>query len=173
MVERLAMLRPEATEDHAAVRRLHERAFAPSDEEARLVDALRGMGDLVPELSLVAIEDGEVVGHIAFSHARLESGHAVLALAPMGVLPERQRRGVGSGLVRESLRRAARTEASLVVVVGHPEYYPRFGFERGDAYGVVDPFGAPPEAWMVHRLPAYSRDARGRVTFAEAFSLVG
>jgi putative acetyltransferase len=165
------MVRPEAIEDHEAIRRVHQRAFAPSDEEARLVDALRSSGDLV--LSLVATEDDEVVGHIAFSNARLESGHAVLALAPMSVLPERQRRGVGSALVREGLGRAARTEAPLVAVVGHPEYYPRFGFERGEAYGIVDPFGVPPEAWMVYRLPAYSAEARGRVTYAEAFSLVG
>jgi putative acetyltransferase len=162
-------VRPETARDHDAIRQVHERAFAPSIVEARLVDALRAARDLVPDLSLVAEEGGEVVGHIAFSRARLESGHEVLALAPMAVLPERQRKGVGSALVRESLRRAGDTSFPLVVVVGHSEYYPRFGFEPAAALGVEDPFGVPPEAWMVRRLPAYSLEARGLVTYAEAF----
>jgi putative acetyltransferase len=165
-------LRPEAAGDHAAIRHVHDRAFAPSRDEARLVDALREAGDLVPELCLVALTGGEVVGHIAFSRARLESGHTVLALAPMGVLPAYQRGGVGTALVREGLALAAGTGLPLVVVLGHPKYYPRFGFEPGDAYGVVDPYGAPREAWMVHRLPAYDPAARGLVTYAEAFSAV-
>jgi putative acetyltransferase len=100
------------------------------------------------------------------------AGHEVLALAPMAVLPERQRGGIGSALVRESLDRAAGTEFPLVVVLGHPEYYPRFGFEPGASHGVLDPYGVPPEAWMVRLLPSYTLGARGLVTYAEAFSLV-
>ena len=166
-------VRPETGADHEAVRHVHERAFAPSVVEASLVDELRAAGDLVPELCLVAEEGGHVLGHIAYSRARLESGHEVLALAPMAVLPQRQRGGIGSALVRESLARAAATDFPLVVVLGHPGYYPRFGFEPGAAYGILDPYGVPPEAWMVHPLPAYLPDARGLVTYAEAFSLVG
>ena len=165
-------VRPETGADHEAIWHVHERAFAPSIAEAKLVDELRAAGDLVPELCLVAEEGGEVVGHIAYSRARLDSGHEALALAPMAVLPERQRDGIGSALVRESLDRAADTEFPLVVVLGHPEYYPRFGFEPGAAHGVLDPYGVPPEAWMVRPLPAYTPDARGLVTYAEAFSLV-
>jgi putative acetyltransferase len=165
-------VRPETGADQEAVWHVHERAFAPSLAEAKLVDELRAAGDLVPELCLVAEEGGEVVGHIAYSRARLESGHEVLALAPMAVLPVRQRSGIGSALARESLDLAAGTEFPLVVVLGHPEYYPRFGFEPGAAHGILDPYGVPPEAWMVHRLPAYTPDARGLVTYAEAFSLV-
>jgi putative acetyltransferase len=92
-------VRPESPRDHCGIRRVQELAFAPSDGEARLVDALRADGDLVPELCLVAEEGGEVVGHIAFSRARLDSGHTVLSLAPMGVRPERQRDGIGAALV--------------------------------------------------------------------------
>jgi putative acetyltransferase len=168
----VADVRPETAADHDAIRHVHERAFAPSIGEANLVDELRTAGDLVPELCLVAEEGGEVVGHIAYSRAGLASGHEALALAPMAVLPERQRSGIGSALVRESLELAAGTNFPLVVVLGHPEYYPRFGFEPAAARGVLDPYGAPPEAWMVYLLPAYTPDARGQVTYAEAFSLV-
>jgi putative acetyltransferase len=168
----VADVRPEAEPDHDAVRRVQEQAFAPSTVEARLVDALRSDGDLVPELCLVADDGGEVVGHIAFSRAQLESGHAVLALAPMAVLPERQRQGIGAALARESLARAGGTSFPLVVVIGHADYYPRFGFEPGASLGLVDPYGAPPEAWMAYRLPAYTPEARGRVTYAGAFARV-
>jgi putative acetyltransferase len=167
----VADVRPEAPGDHDAIRRVHELAFAPSTVEPRLVDALRAAGDLVPELCLVAVDGDEVTGHIAFSRGRLESGHEVISLAPMAVLPDRQREGIGSALVRESLERAAGTDFPLAVVLGHPEYYPRFGFEPAARIGVLDPYGAPPEAWMAYRLPAYVPEARGLMSYAEAFSL--
>ena len=166
------IVRVERPEDAEAVRAVHERAFAPSPVEADLVDALRAAGDLVPALCLVALDDEAVVGHVAFSRAALDSGHEVLALAPMGVAPEQQGRGAGSALVGEALRLAAGTAFPLVVVLGHPAYYPRFGFEPGDALGVHAPFPVPPEAWMVHRLPADRPDARGTVAYAEAFASV-
>jgi predicted N-acetyltransferase YhbS len=90
----------------------------------------------------------------------------------MAVLPSHQSRGIGSQLVEESLRPARETAYPLVVVLGHPEYYPRFGFERGDAFGVVSPYDVAPEAWMVLPLPAYRHEARGLVTYAEAFVTV-
>jgi putative acetyltransferase len=163
-------VRPEAPADFGDVREVHQSAFAPSHEEADLVDALRASAVHVPELCLVAVRGGSVVGHIAFSRARLDSGQPVLALAPMGVLPGHQRKGVGSALVSEGLRRAAETDLPLVLVVGHPAYYPRFGFEPADALGVAAPFAVPAEAWMAHRLPAYRRDARGTVVYPEAFA---
>ena len=149
---------------------MHERAFAPGLEEADLVDALRAARVHVPELCLVALHGGSVVGHIAFSRARLDSGHPVLALAPMGVVPEHQRQGAGSALVSEGIRRAAETDFPMVVVVGHAAYYPRFGFEPADAFDLHAPFSVPSEAWMVHRLPAYRRDARGTVIYPDAFT---
>jgi putative acetyltransferase len=163
------VIRVERPEDRERIHRLNVEAFGQPDE-AELIDALRAAGDHVPELCLVAVGgDGDLIGHIFFSEARLDSGVAVLALAPMAVLPDRQGHGVGSALVRESLSRAAETDYPLVVVLGHPEYYPRFGFELGAELGVECPYEVPPEAWMVKRLPAYRRDARGLVIYPAPF----
>jgi putative acetyltransferase len=168
----MVTVRPERPEDHDAARVVLSRAFGAGSGEAGLVDALRAEGAHVPELCLVALDGGEVVGHICFSRALLASGHEVLALAPMAVLPERQRAGVGSGLVEAALTRAADTDFPLVVVLGHPAYYPRFGFEPAAGYGVRAPWDVPPEAWMVHPLPAYDPYAQGVVTYARSFDAV-
>jgi putative acetyltransferase len=148
------------------------RAFAPGGGEARLVDALRAAGDHVPELCLVGLDGEELVGHLFFSRARLGSGDEVLALAPMAVLPDWQRRAVGTHLIEDGLRRAARTAFPLVVVLGHPEYYPRFGFEPAAGLGIEAPWEVPLEAWMARRLPAYRPEARGVVRYAPAFDAV-
>lgn len=161
---------PEAPRDATAIRDVHLGAFAPARTEADLVDALRAGDAYVPELCLVALHGDTVAGHIAFSRALLDSGHPVLALAPVGVLPERQRDGAGSALIREGLRRAARTEFGLVVVLGHAAYYPRFGFEPAGDLGIVAPFPVPPEAWMAHRLPAYEPQMRGTVAYPPALA---
>jgi putative acetyltransferase len=123
-------------------------------------------------LCLVALEGEEVVGHIVFSRARLASGHEVLALAPMAVVPERQRAGIGSRLIRDALTKAQATGFPLVVVLGHPEYYPRFGFEPASAHGIEAPWDVPPPAWMALPLPTHDPTARGMVTYARAFETV-
>jgi putative acetyltransferase len=165
-------VRAEQPDDFETIRDVHERAFG-SREEADLVDALRSSRVHVPDLCLVALRGESIVGHIAFSRARLDSGHPVLALAPMGVVPTHQRRGAGSALVSEALRRAAETDYPLVVVVGHPAHYPRFGFEPAASLGVEAPFEVPAEAWMAHRLPAYAADVRGTVIYPDAFATPG
>jgi predicted N-acetyltransferase YhbS len=162
-------VRPETPRDLDSIRAVHRAAF-PTAAEADLVDRLRETGALVPELCMVAIGDGELVGHIAFSRARLDDGPDILALAPMAVQPEHQGRGAGSALVRESLGAARSTEFPLVVVLGHADYYPRFGFAPAQALGVHAPFPVPPEAWMAHRLPAYTAAARGTVIYAAPFA---
>ena len=165
-------VRPERTADFTAIRSVHAEAFAPSAVEPKLVDDLRTEGALVADLCLVAIEDENVIGHIAYSRATLNpgSGHEILVLAPMAVLPEHQRTGAGAQLIRESLRRAAETGFPLVSVLGHADYYPRFGFEPAKPLNIHPPFEVPDEAWMARKLPRYTPDARGTVTYADAFN---
>ena len=124
------------------------------------MEALRAERAHVPELCLVAVEDDEVIGHVFYSRARLESGHDVLALAPMAVLPEHQRSGVGRALVEASLERAMRTHYPLVVVVGHPSTTRASDSSRRRPRRGL-PLEVPPEAWMVLPLPAHSRRPAG------------
>jgi putative acetyltransferase len=165
-------VRPERPADLAQARRVHDLAFGEGSPEGGLVDALRDAGATVPELCLVAVDGDEVVGHIVYSRVRLESGHEALALAPMAVLPALQRSGIGSRLVRGSLEAAGRTDFPVVAVLGHPAYYPRFGFEPAADLGIREPWGVPPEAWMALRLPAYTPEARGLVTYPAPFAAV-
>ena len=162
-------VRSEREHDRTAIRRVHELGFGQSDE-ADLVDALRESDAYLPELSVVAGAEGRVVGHVLLSRARLDSGAVVLALAPIAVVPERQREGIGGALVEEALARASRTDFPLVVVLGHPEYYPRFGFEPAAEHGITAPFPVPAEAWMAFRLPRYEPGIRGGVIYPAPFT---
>jgi len=165
-------VRPERPADHAAIHRINHDAFGQEDE-ARLVDALRGSPAFVPELSLVAFQDGRAVGHILFTRIVVKDGddrHAALALAPLAVAPELQKRGIGSALVRRGLRAARDLGHGLVIVLGHPEYYPRFGFIPAQPLGIAAPFETRVEAFMVLELaPGALAGVRGVVEYAPEF----
>jgi putative acetyltransferase len=144
-------IRPEAAEDYAAIREVTLLAFG-QEVEAQLVEDLRRLPDFIPELSLVAVQDGEVVGHILFSPMAIETEKGAvpaLSLAPMSVRPEWQNQGIGSQLVREGLKRCRSMGHEVVVVVGHPDYYPRFGFSSARAKGLEASFEVPDEAFLV------------------------
>ncbi len=163
------IVRPERPADRDAVRRVHVTAFT-TPEEADLVDALRAGAD--PLVSLVAEEAGEVVGHVMFSPVTLPDHPELrlMGLAPLAVLPARQRTGVGGALTRAGLERCREIGVGAVVVLGHPDYYPRFGFVRADAFGVGCPFDAPAEAWMLLELePGYLSGAGGPTRWHAAF----
>ena len=134
------MIRPAAPGDHAAIRAVEEAAFGQPDE-AELVDRLRADVDALVEL--VAEDGGEVVGHILFSPMRNEAGLSVAALAPVAVAPARQRGGVGGALVRAGLEACRAAGVDLVVVLGHADYYPRFGFSAQAAEALTAPFSGP------------------------------
>jgi putative acetyltransferase len=165
------IVRPELAGDRDAIRRVNELAFE-GPTEAEIVDALRDSDAWLPSLSLVAEDGTGIVGHALFSLVRLDSGPELLSLGPMAVLPERQRGGVGTALVRRGVQRARGTEYPLVVVLGHPDYYPRFGFRPARRYGIETPYDAPDEAWMALRLPAYDDRVRGTVLYPPAWDSV-
>jgi putative acetyltransferase len=165
-------IRPERPEDASRVRHVNKLAFGQTTE-ADLVERLRQA--CTDSLSLVA-EDDAVVGHILFTPVVIESaGRRVLGmgLAPMAVLPDRQRQGIGSQLVWRGLDILRKRGCPFVVVVGHPEYYPRFGFEPASRHGLASQWeGVPDAAFMVlvldvHAMAGVSGVARYREEFNE------
>ncbi|QDU40913.1 hypothetical protein Mal4_52760 [Maioricimonas rarisocia] len=164
-------IRPETSQDQAGVRRVNEAAFEGT-AEADLVEALHE-GDHVAT-SLVAEVDGNVVGHILFSHLTIVTDHRrlpALSLAPMAVLPAHQKQGIGSRLVSEGLAACRDAGHQIVTVLGHPTYYPRFGFSPGLAAPLSSPFGVG-EAWMAIELtPGALEGVSGSVEFAAPFRI--
>lgn len=166
-------IRDEAAEDVEAVRRVNDAAFG-REGEGRLVDELRRQGAAV--VSLVAEVDGQVVGHILFSPVTIEGAsraEGCLGLAPMAVLPEHQRHGIGGRLIRAGLDRCREAGAALVVVLGHPEYYPRFGFVPAPPLGVTCEYPVPDEVFMLQEMePGALEGRRGLARYHPAFAAV-
>jgi len=167
-------IREERPDDIEVIRRLNEKAFV-QPAEANIVERLR---ENCPNLlSLVAIQADQIVGHLLFSTIRIEGdGKSMqgMGLAPMAVLPEFQRRGIGSLLVQMGLEILENRSCPFVIVLGHPEYYPRFGFERASLYGIRCQWkGVPDEAFMIRildreEMKSASGVARYRREFDEA-----
>jgi len=165
-------VRPEEPGDRASVRAVNEAAFETS-AEADLVDALREKSDSL--ISLIAEVDGRVVGHILFSPVSLAGrpGASLMGLGPVAVSPQHQRRGVGSALVRRGLELCRDRGCEAVVVLGHAEYYPRFGFVPASRYGITSDYDVPDDLFMVAPLrPVSLQGLAGRVTYDEAFGSV-
>jgi putative acetyltransferase len=137
-----------------------------------MVEAIRASDGFVPELSLVAELDGAIVAHVLLSYVGLEgSSRRVLELGPMSVAPEHQRRGIGSALIREALRLAETRREPVVIVLGHPTYYPRFGFRPASELGITPPDPELPDAvFMAVPLTSYDETVRGRVVWPPAFA---
>ena len=165
-------IRPETPGDHRAVYELNHAAFG-RENEARLVESLRGSSAFIPELSLVAHDGTRPVAHVLFTRIVVRDGgraHEALALAPLAVLPELQKRGLGSALVRHGLAAAHELGHRVVIVLGHPEYYPRFGFLPAQLLGIHPPFPAQAEAFMALELqPGALQAVRGRVEYPPEF----
>jgi predicted N-acetyltransferase YhbS len=153
----MMQVREAGPKDREAVWDVETRAF-PTDAEARLVRDLEADPTAAPRISLMASDDGMDVGHVLLTKAVVEGAPGVpcLLLAPLAVIPEFQRRGVGTLLVREALGRARFRGTALVFVLGHPGYYPRAGFVNdAGASGFAAPYPIPPEhadAWRVAEL---------------------
>jgi putative acetyltransferase len=162
-------VRPETTGDRLAIHEITTRAFGQS-AEADLIDELRLVAR--PFISLVATEDDAIVGHISFSPVTIgtDTSPDCMGLAPMGVVPERQRRGIGTQLVGAGLEACRRHGIGVVVVLGHPGYYPRFGFVPAHQKGLQCEYPVPDDVFMAMELtPGALRERSGLVRYHPVF----
>ncbi|TDD71295.1 N-acetyltransferase [Jiangella aurantiaca] len=167
-------LRPEEPADHAAVHHVHREAFGDDGEHvATLADDLRGLLTPTSGLSLVAVEDGDIVGHVLFTRGILDAPERlvdVLVLSPIGVLPEHQKNGIGSALIARGLALADEQGAPAVFLEGSPGYYPRFGFRPGEPLGFRKPsLRIPDAAFQVRTLSTYEPWMTGTLVYPEIF----
>jgi len=182
-------IRRERMGDEAGIDRVNREAFG-QPTEARIVDAIRRGGHAA--ISLVAVEDATIVGHILFTPVTVEPSEPIglapehppgpasepaadrlriLGLGPMAVLPARQRRGIGSGLVAAGLDDCSAEGAQAIVVVGHPEFYPRFGFRPAVSYDLRSEFPVPDDVFMALELtPGALRGHHGCVRYLPDFA---
>jgi len=164
------LVRPERPEDRAAIRLVNKQAFNRSDE-ADLVDRLREEGVVLA--SFVAEIENQIVGHILFTRMSVETADrsvAAVALAPLAVLPRLQSQGIGSELIRHGLDWLRAQGEQIVLVLGHPDYYPRFGFSTAKASLIESPFN--PSSFMALELkPNALEGIRGKVRYPDAFGL--
>jgi putative acetyltransferase len=162
------VIRRERGADIPGIRAVVHAAFGRRVAEADLVDGLRRAGALT--LSAVAMIDNRIVGYVAFSPVTIGGTHQALALAPVSVAPDCQRQGIGSSLIRWSLEQCRQLGHGVVLVVGNPAYYSRFGFTSGSRFGIECPFAVPPEAFRVLELsPGASSACRGMVRYRPEF----
>jgi putative acetyltransferase len=168
----MELIRPASLEDAAAVRRVHLTAF-PTPAEADVVERLRASGKAVIEL--VALDGDSIVGHIVFSPVALRprAGTVGLGLAPIAVMPDHEKHGVGRRLIQNGLAECHRWGAGFVVVIGDPPYYTRFGFEPAAKHGLRSEYKAG-DAFMVFKLESGALPpASTTVKYAPEFSALG
>jgi putative acetyltransferase len=169
----MTTVRAEQKNDAEAIDEVTRLAFGQEDE-CLLIRRIRNSPRFIPDLSLVAVKEGKIVGHILFSPIIIETAKGniqALSLAPMAVLPAFQNRGIGSELVQEGLSRCRRLDHKIVVVIGHPDYYPRFGFILARPQGLAVAFPVPDEAFMVQELvPRALESIKGTVRYPPEFN---
>jgi putative acetyltransferase len=168
-------IRPEIPADIPAIFEVNYQAFAHYDE-ACLVDVLRDARVFNPELSLVAVHGDRIIGHIMFPPITIESPQTItpaIALAPLVVHPDYQCLGVGAALIEEGLNVCRTFGHRIVIVIGHPGYYPRYGFRSARASGIFAPFAVADDVFMVLALDPGALDGiQGTVRYPEAFDTI-
>lgn len=169
-------IRQEEPADREAVARVLEQAFGRPDE-ARLVESLRENPSFIPELSLVAESEGSVIGHALLFPVTIRSDRASfpsLSVGPVSVMPAVQRLGVGTRLVAQALRKAGMLGHPSAIVLGHADYYPRFGFRPASRWGIRPPFTVPDESFLALELKKEGLEGvSGLVEYPQEFARVG
>lgn len=167
-------IRQEQPTDYDAVYQVVKEAFVDAEhtdgDEQNLIVRLRKSKSFIPELSLVAVEDEKIVGHILFTRAAV-NGIAVLALAPLSVLPEYQNRGIGQSLIKQGHIIAQKMGYKYSVVLGHEKYYPKSGYVPASQYGIKAPFEVEDESFMAICLNGTVGKLNGVMEYDEAFGL--
>lgn len=166
-------IRPETKKDFSKITEVNDSAFG-QENEGRLVERLRETENYIPELSLVAELDDEIVGHILFYPITIRSDTSKfqsLSLGPMAVMPTLQRKGIGSRLVIQGLDAAKNIGHKSVIVVGHPEYYPKFGFKPASQWNIQVPFEVLDDAFLALELVEGELEGkRGTIECSEEFN---
>jgi putative acetyltransferase len=162
------LIRREQPADIDAITSVHTTAF-PTEVEANLVRTLRASDAWLPPQSLVAEDGGRIVGHVVCTRAHIADVPA-LGLGPLGVRPSHQKSGVGSALMHAVLGAADALDEPVVVLLGHADYYPRFGFEPAIRYGIEPPVAAWGEHFQARPLSTYDTAMRGAFAYAEPFN---
>ena len=164
------LVRQATASDSSAIREINEAAFKRKDE-ADLVEAITASRHFVPELSLVAEYQFTKAGYVLFSKVNLENSQAdnILALAPVSVMPEYQRNGVGSKLIKFGITRSNELGFPLITVLGDPGYYSRFNFVLATKYNITCPFPNCEEHYMVMPMDTYTPDLKGKIIYPPAF----
>jgi putative acetyltransferase len=165
------IIRKEEEKDHKKIYEINKSAFGQEDE-SKLVEKIRSGNNFIPGLSLVADIDNGTIGHILFSRIKIvgSSVFETLALAPMAVIPEFQRQGVGSALIKKGIKIVKELGFDSIIVLGHEDYYPKFGFKRASKWDIKCPFEVPGEAFMAIELNDRALEGRaGTVKYPDEF----
>lgn len=167
-------IRQEAPQDYAVIYQLVKEAFASAEKsdgnEQDLVSALRISDAFVPALSLVAVVDGNIVGHILFTNVSVGT-HTALALAPLSVHPAYQRRGIGLALMKKGHKIAQQLGYEYSIVLGSSKYYSKVGYVPARTYGITAPFDVPDENFMAIKLTNDAEILNGTVKYDKAFGI--
>lgn len=166
-------IRRESKEDFEQISTLLDEAFG-GHYEAQLVSRIRKTTDYIGELTLVAVKEDRIVGFIMISYVGLrqeECSHPVLSLAPLAVASQFQKSGIGGALIREAIKLSEERKEPLIVLLGHAEYYPRFGFQRASAFGIQPPVAWPDASFMILPLTSFNPTLKGTVHYSPAWRI--
>ena len=165
-------IRKEEEKDHKQIYEVNKLAFQ-QENESKLIEKIRKSENFIPELSIVAEIDNRIVGHILFSKIKIigDSDYESLALAPMAVIPEFQKRGIGSELIKKGIDKAKELGFDSIIVLGHKEYYPKFGFQRASKWNIKCPFEVPDDVFMAIELTEKAFEGKaGTVEYPDEFN---